>query len=231
MFIKICANTNLEDAQIAVEAGADALGFLFAKSTRRITPIEARSITPHLPATVEKNGIFDHADFEEIVATVEESGLTGIQLHSSHDPKLSGRLREHFSTKSAHGQMRILGVIHYSSNLEAHLHAAQNNPAIDAVLVDSRTAGLLGGTGIRFDWHAASHGFLSAASRLRLIAAGGLNPDNVGEAISTLRPWGVDVVTGVEASPRKKDPARVRSFITNARIAAAKAKLDASVEV
>jgi phosphoribosylanthranilate isomerase len=231
MWVKICGNTNLEDAQIAVEAGADALGFLFAKSTRRITPIDARSITPHLPATVEKIGIFDHADFEEIVATVEEAGLTGIQLHSSLDPTLSARLREHFSAKSAQGQMRILGVIHYSSDLEKQLRAAHEDSAIDAVLVDSRTATLLGGTGIRFDWHAASDSFLPAASRLRLIAAGGLNPDNVGEAISTLRPWGVDVVTGVEASPGKKDPARVRSFITNARIAAVKAKLDAPVEV
>jgi phosphoribosylanthranilate isomerase len=231
MWVKICGNTNLEDAQLAVEAGADALGFLFAESSRRVTPAQVSAITAHLPVNIEKIGIFDHANFEEIVATVKECGLTGIQMHSSLDPTLSARLREHFSAKSAQERMRILGVIHYSSDLNTQLRAAQDDPAIDAVLVDSRTATLLGGTGIRFDWHSASHSFRSSASRLRLIAAGGLNPDNVGEAISTLRPWGVDVVTGVEASPGKKDPARVRRFITNARIAADKAKLDAPVEV
>lgn len=227
MWVKICGTTNLEDAQIAVEAGADALGFLFAESSRRITRAQLRAITPHLPGNVEKIGVFDDAGFNEIVATVEEGGLTGIQLHSAPDPTLSARLREHFSRAAP---VRILSVLHYSSDLKAQLLAAQEDPAIDAVLVDSRTATLLGGTGIRFDWQAARHSFLSA-SHLRLVAAGGLNPDNVGEAIATLRPWGVDVVTGVEASPGKKDPARVRAFITNARIAAQKANLDVPVEV
>jgi phosphoribosylanthranilate isomerase len=229
MWVKICGTTNLEDAQVAIDAGADALGFLFAESTRRVTPAEVSAITPHLPPSVEKIGIFDEADFEKIAATVKECGLTGVQLHSALNPGLSARLREHFDAASV--QLRILGVIHYSPDLEAQLRAAQEDAAIDAVLVDSRTATLLGGTGIRFDWQTASKSFLSAASRLRVIAAGGLNPGNVAEAISTLRPWGVDVVTGVEASPRKKDPARVRNFITNARIAAAKANLDAVVEV
>lgn len=229
MWVKICGTTNLEDAQLAVEAGADALGFLFAESRRRITPTVGRSITPHLPAGIEKIGIFDHANFNEIVATVEECGMTGIQLHSALDPTLSARLREHFDAKSTQERTRILGVIHYSSDLEAQLRTAQEDSALDGVLVDSRTATLLGGTGIRFDWNAARRSFLSSASHLRLIAAGGLNPYNVGEAIATLRPWGVDVVTGVEASPGRKDPARVRAFITNARIAAQ--KLDLPVEV
>ena len=229
MWVKICGTTNLEDAQMATEAGADGLGFLFAESRRRVTPAEVSAITPHLPASVEKIGIFDDADFEKIVATVNECGLTGVQLHSALNPGLSARLRQHFDAASP--RLRILGVIHYSPDLEARLSTAQEDPAIDGVLVDSRTATLLGGTGIRFDWQTASRSFLSAASRLRVIAAGGLNPGNVAEAISTLRPWGVDVVTGVEASPGKKDPARVRSFITNARIAAAKANLDVAVEV
>lgn len=229
MWVKICGTTNLEDAQIAVEAGAHALGFLFAESRRRISPAEARAITPRLPATIEKIGIFDHANFEEIVATVEECGMTGIQLHSALDPTLSARLREHFTSKSPQGRLRILGVIHYSSDLEAQLRAAQEDSALDGVLVDSRTATLLGGTGIRFDWNAARRSFLSSASHLRIVAAGGLNPDNVGEAIAILQPWGVDVVTGVEASPGRKDPARVRAFITNARIAAQKIHLPVEV--
>ncbi len=98
--------------------------------------------------------------------------------------------------------------------------SCRKNPAIDAVLVDSRTATAVGGTGTRFDWQAASHGFQDSASRLRLIAAGGLNPENVTEAIRTLQPWGVDVASGVESAPGKKDPARVKAFVTAAKTAA-----------
>jgi phosphoribosylanthranilate isomerase len=90
---------------------------------------------------------------------------------------------------------------------------------------------LLGGTGLPFDWHAARSSFSGAGSHPRLIVAGGLNPENVGEAIATLRPWGVDVATGVEASTGKKDPAKVKAFAERARVAAHKAKLEETFEV
>jgi phosphoribosylanthranilate isomerase len=125
--------------------------------------------------------------------------------------------------------LRILKVIHFEQGLEAELRVAQVDQAIDAVLIDSRTATLVGGTGVRFDWQAARGSF--AGSGLRMIAAGGLNPENVGEAIATLQPWGVDVASGVEAMPGKKDAAKVRSFVENARIAARKSKASAPVEV
>jgi phosphoribosylanthranilate isomerase len=227
MWVKICANTNLEDAQVAAVAGADAVGFVFAESSRRVTPAQVRVITPHLPEGIAKYGVFVDAGFAEIAAAVEECGLTGVQLHGSNDPTLPQRLRERFPASSGLG---ILAVVHYKGDLEAQLRDAKANDAIDGVLVDSRTATLLGGTGRRFDWSAARDSFAEATSCLRLIVAGGLSPENVGEAIATLRPWGVDVATGVEALPGKKDAEKVRAFVINARIAAHKAKLEVEVE-
>jgi phosphoribosylanthranilate isomerase len=227
MWAKICANTSLEDTLLAVTSGADAVGFIFAESVRRMTPAQVRAITPHLPASVEKYGVFVDSSLDQILATVEESGLTGVQLHSSQDPALPAKLRERYSGPHRLG---ILKVIHYGPDLETQLRNVRLDSAIDAVLVDSRTASLLGGSGQRFDWQTARSRFAETASRLRLIAAGGLNPQNVAEAIETLRPWGVDVASGVETSPGKKDPARVKAFIENARIAAHKSKLETAVE-
>ncbi len=231
MWIKICGNTSLEDAQLAVDAGADAVGFIFAESARRVTADHVRTITTKLPASIGKYGVFVDPSLDDLIHAVEESGLTGIQLHRSHDPALPLRLREHFAGQAVHNGLSIFKVIHYQEDLAEQLKAAGADAAIDAVLVDSRTATMLGGTGQRYDWQAASSSFLEAAPRLKLIAAGGLNACNVAEAISTLRPWGVDVVTGVEASPGKKDPAKVREFVSNARIAAHKAKLEMPVTV
>lgn len=230
MWVKICANTNLEDARLAANAGADAVGFVFAVSVRRMTPAQVRAITPHLPTSVGKYGVFADSGLHEIVTTIEECGLTGVQLHSSNDPDLPRKLRERFPTSPGLARLDILKVIHYSSDLQAQLREAQSDTALDGVLVDSRTATLLGGTGRRFDWQAAGSSFAGVASSLHVIAAGGLSPENVGEAIAMLRPWGVDVATGVEALPGKKDPAKVRAFVENARIAAHRAKLEAAVE-
>jgi phosphoribosylanthranilate isomerase len=226
MWIKICANTNLEDALLAANAGADAVGFVFAESARRVTAEQVAAITAALPRQIEKIGVFVDAGFDELVKSVESAGLTGLQLHSAGDSELAARLREHFGPS-----LRILQVIHYQQGLETQLKAAQSEAAIDGVLVDSRTATLLGGTGQSYDWKAASRSFAESAAGLRLIVAGGLNPGNVSEAIATLRPWGVDVASGVEAHPGKKDPAKVRAFLENARIAAHKEKIDAPVEV
>lgn len=154
MWIKICGNTNLEDAQLAVEAGAEAVGFVFAESPRRVSVAEVSAITPHLPKGIEKIGVFVDASFEEIVQSVSESRLTGVQLHVSTDPKLASKLREHFGSS-----LRILQVIHYAQDLESRLHTLHHENAIDAVLIDSRTAIAVGGTGIRFDWQAASDSF------------------------------------------------------------------------
>jgi len=121
-------------------------------------------------------------------------------------------------------QLRILRVVHFDDRAAASImeriavHAS--NPHIHAVLVDSRTATAVGGTGVAFDWELASKTlFQDTEAGKRLIAAGGLSPLNVAEAIATLHPWGVDVASGVEAAPGKKDPVKVREFVTRARAA------------
>ena len=217
IWIKICGNTSLEDALLAAEAGADAVGFVFAPSPRQVTKAEVAAITPHLPATVEKIGVFVDAAPEEIVSTVQTCGLTGVQLHFNADPDLPTRLREQLGP-----EVRILRVIHFdlenAGQCAAQMDEHARNPHVDAVLVDSRTTTAAGGTGVTYDWVEARKAiFENAVARKRLVAAGGLNPDNVAEAITLLRPWGVDVASGVEAAPGRKDVAKVKEFIVRAR--------------
>jgi phosphoribosylanthranilate isomerase len=217
LWIKICGNTSLGDALAAAEAGADAVGFVFASSPRQVTAAEVAAITPHLPATVEKIGVFVDAALEEIVSTAQACGLTGVQLHFDADPELPARLRERLGP-----EVRILRVIHYdaatATQCAAQIAECNQNPHVDAVLVDSRTSAASGGTGITFDWIAARKTlFQDAEARKRLVAAGGLNPSNVAEVIAALRPWGVDVASGVESAPGRKDTAKVREFVARAR--------------
>jgi phosphoribosylanthranilate isomerase len=216
IWIKICANTSLEDALLAADAGADAVGFVFAPSPRRVTAAQVADIVPHLPVTIEKIGVFVDATLEEIVSTVEACGLTGVQLHFDAAPELPAKLHERLGPK-----LRILSVVHFSAGTgeqqAVRIDEHVRNPHVDAVLVDSRTEMAVGGTGATFDWAGARKTLFQDARACKLIAAGGLNPDNVAEAIATLRPWGVDVVSGVEAAPGRKDRTKVREFVARAR--------------
>ncbi len=219
MWIKICGNTNLADATHAASSGADALGFVFAPSPRRVTAEQVRAITAHLPRPVECYGVFVDAPFAEIVAAVEEAGLNGAQLHVNRDAELPARLRAHFVSRTE--PFHLLSVLHYGEDFERKLSVVERQGASDAILVDARTEHAAGGTGRRFDWEVARPVLLSRAGRVRLVLAGGLHPENVAEAVTLLDPWGVDVVSGVEASPGRKDPVRVEAFIQNARRACA----------
>ena len=212
IWIKICGNTSLEDAQLAADSGANAVGFVFAPSPRRVTPAQVTAIVPHLAATLEKIGVFVDAAFDEIESTVLASGLTGVQLHFDASPDLSAQLRTRFGPT-----FRIVRVIHFDSESTANAATVLRDRSIDAVLVDSRTAAAVGGTGKSFNWTLAAATLFQSAAPKHLVAAGGLNPENVAEAIATLHPWGVDVVSGVEASPGLKDPAKVRAFVANVR--------------
>jgi phosphoribosylanthranilate isomerase len=237
LWVKICGNTSLNDALLAADAGADAVGFVFAPGPRRVTREQVAAIAPELPAALEKIGVFVDASFDEITSTVESCSLTGMQLHFDAASELSGKLRMRFGPA-----LRILRVVHFdarqfadkSSFVSGHDFSRAENtagdegalapegpftdPNIDAILVDSRTASAVGGTGVTFDWASAVETlFQNLKARSRLVAAGGLTPENVIEAIEMLRPWGVDVVSGVEAAPGRKDPAKVREFIVNAR--------------
>jgi phosphoribosylanthranilate isomerase len=221
MWIKICGNTSLEDARVAAESGAHAVGFVFAPSPRQVEPNLVSKITQQLPAQLEKYGVFVDAGFDEIVSTVAECGLTGLQIHRSSDESLLARLRWHFAILPR--RISILRVLHYKDHdpiFDQQLTELGRNDDLDGVLVDSSTTRAVGGTGTTFNWLEARSSFLRAAPHLRLIAAGGLAPENVKQAIQILRPWGVDVVSGVESAPGKKDPARVQAFIRSAQEAA-----------
>ena len=219
LWIKICGNTSLADARLAVDAEANALGFVFAPSPRQVTVAEAASMSSHLPPALEKIGVFVDAGFEEIYSTVRACGLTGVQLHFEAPPELPAKLHERLGPA-----LRILCVVHFDAGT-AHMGSEQiaahaRDPHVDGVLVDSRTAYAVGGTGVAFDWTAARKTVFAGAKSLKLIAAGGLNLTNVAEAVATLQPWGVDVVSGVEAAPGRKDAYKVREFVARAQGAA-----------
>ncbi len=220
LWIKICGNTSLEDALVAAEAGADALGFVFAPSPRHVTREQVAKIVPSLPAPIEKIGVFVDATFSEIEAVLSACNLTGVQLQFAASSAIRSQLRDKFGPT-----LRILQTLHFNPGIVAQAASLASDRNIDALLVDSRTATAPGGTGVAFDWNAAARTlFRNPDFPHRLVAAGGLNPDNVSEAIATLHPWGVDVVSGVESSPGHKDPQKVRAFVATARAASIKNK-------
>ena len=234
MWIKICGNTNLEDAQLAARFGADAVGFVFAPSRRQVTAAQAAAITPHLPPHVERVGVFHSRDAAQIESIAHTAGLTAVQLHGGFDESLARHLADRLAAS-----VRIIQTLHWTLDQpspHAPTSPATDSPAVslaaqieriarlgltDRSLIDSKVGAALGGTGVPFDWPAAHALFASAPSGVHLIVAGGLNPRNVARAIAQLEPWGVDVSSGIEASPGRKDPVLLARFIENARAAAA----------
>lgn len=224
MWIKICGNTDVSDCLLAAELGADALGFIFAHGKRLVTAERVAAITAELPPHVEKIGVFTTGDYDMIVRTVEQAGLTGVQLHGPLNLSLSERLRGYFGDVD---RCSVIQVLPWFTDLPAEqqreafateAHEMAEDGSADAVLIDSRTREQSGGTGVPFDWAAA----LDALHGVdyRVIAAGGLNAANVARAIQVLRPWGVDVSSGVESAPGRKDPAKLADFVAAARAAA-----------
>jgi phosphoribosylanthranilate isomerase len=223
MWIKICANTSLADARLAADAGADALGYVFAPSPRRLTTRQAAEIATAVPPEPTQIGIFVTHDFAEIADTLRTTGLHGAQIHGPFDPGLLLQLRAEFGQS-----LFLLPVISWSVDADAaesepsvrdQLRAIAREGLADAVLFDARTAAAAGGTGKTIPWERARKIIAAEAGKLRIVLAGGLTPANVADAICTLRPWGVDVASGVESAPGKKDPVRVHAFIRAARIA------------
>lgn len=223
MWVKICANTNVEDALLAVEAGADAVGFVFAPSKRQVTSEQVAEITQRLPAEVEKVGIFATVDPFEIEHVVACSGLTAVQLHGAFDAEMVQTLAAEFG-----GELKIIQTVAYALDPEdgaardeaftGVLRAAFAEPAVWAVLVDAAKSGASGGLGVAFDWaHVGRLVREAVPAGSRVILAGGLRPETVAEAIAEFGPWGVDVASGVEASYGKKDAARVRAFVEAAK--------------
>lgn len=200
VFVKICGTTNEDDALLAVALGADALGFVFAPSRRQIRPDLAAEIVHRLPHGVVTVGVFRDERPERVVEIVNRVGLTGAQLHGREPLSEVRWVRQ-----------RVQFVIQAFAAGDAALATAANGPA-DVVLVDSPSPG----SGRVFDWALAE----GAPGGIRLLLAGGLNHENVGQAIRRVRPWGVDVSTGVEAAPGRKDARKLRRFVEEARAAA-----------
>jgi phosphoribosylanthranilate isomerase len=205
-WIKICGTTCLEDALKSIAAGADALGFIFAPSKRRVTPDQAREIIAALPPEVERIGVFMNntaAEIAEIVARVE---LTGVQMHGKEVPQ------EVYNSlpRERRNSMRTIKTVLVQQGSEITLDDAGAPGVVGAWLLDSGA-----GSGKTFDWHAARAQL--GERKETFIIAGGLTPENVGEAMRIFRPWGVDVVTGVEREPGRKDPEKLKAFVAAVR--------------
>lgn len=195
MFVKVCGITNEDDALLAVAMGADAVGFVFAPSPRQVHPEVARDIVKRLPLEVITIGVFRDDRPEHVVETVNRVGLRGAQLHGGELPEAVRFVKE-----------RVGVVIRALPAGDARL--AEPGGA-DIILLDSPKPG----SGEVFDWSLAE----GAPDGVRLMLAGGLTPDNVEQAIRQVRPWGVDVASGVESSPGRKDARAVRRFVETAK--------------
>ena len=203
--VKICGITSREDAWAAVEAGADALGFIFVKGTPRwIEPEAAAAIAAEIGPFVVTVGVFIDRTIEEIERIAATCGLSLAQLHGSESPEECGRLRLPF-VKSIRVQR------------EDDLAALSTYTQARAFLLDTYDAARPGGTGRTFPWEIAA----KAARKARIVLSGGLTPNNVARAIAQVRPYAVDVSSGVEASPGRKDHHKVREFIDRAKQAGA----------
>ncbi len=215
-WIKICGNTNLEDAQAAAAAGADALGFIFAAhSPRCITPEQAAAIIGQLPPTVEKVGVFADDPVERVFAVAEQARLTAVQLHGSETVGHAQQL----DAPCAGCRLRVFKSLHLAEALGISFADSRKlGEHFDALLLDSAKPGH-GGSGRTFDWEHATPLIRLLSVTSKLIVAGGLTPDNVSQAIAKFHPYGVDAVTGVERAPGHKDHDLVRRFIANARAA------------
>jgi len=232
-WVKICGITNLEDALVAVDAGADAVGFVFyEKSPRCVTVETAREIIAKLPKSVEKIGVFVDPDTDSI-KILSDAGLTGSQSYFSEQgfggggghTKATGlsclppnaRFMLAFPMSLFSDPLRqIAPMIEGFAKLKQKAPEGLPIPAgiFDTFVLDSGNLQKPGGTGKSFDWEGARPiGESFRRNGMRLVVAGGLAPENVGTAIETLRPWGVDVASGVEARPGEKDPEKVRAFV------------------
>jgi phosphoribosylanthranilate isomerase len=203
VFVKICGITSPEDAATAVEAGADALGFVFwPKSPRHVLAGKAREIGRSLPPFVVRVGVFVDATRDELVRATEEAGLDLLQLHGEEPPQALADLPR-----------RVLKVVRVGEGFTAQ-EALRYEGRAAGLLLDTRAGDRPGGTGETFDWSLAREVRKRASF---LVLAGGLRPDNVAAALKAVRPDGVDVSTGVESAPGKKDAAKMRAFVDAVR--------------
>jgi phosphoribosylanthranilate isomerase len=201
-YVKVCGITSLKDAIMAVEAGADALGLNFVPASKRLIDVAtAAHISDALGSSVELVAVVANRSLQELEELRSATGIRWLQLHGAEKPEeLESLLPSAYKAVAIASAADVERAIEYGG---------------DRLLVDAKIAGELGGTGQRFDWSLAA----PLAKRRALIVAGGLTPENVRDALRALRPFGVDVASGVETpgNRRTKDPARVRAFIDAVR--------------
>ncbi len=200
MFVKVCGITSEEDALLAVAMGADALGFIFVPSQRQVTAELCSDIIKRLPPEILTVGVFRNTPPSRVESLVMASGVRAVQLHGMETSAEVAEVRAHlplFMIKAVNASTTDLRRV--------------DRFGADAVLLDSETPG----SGQSFDWTITR----DVPDDVKVIVSGGLTPTNVEQAIRVVRPWGVDVATGVESAPGKKDPRKLREFIGRARVA------------
>ena len=198
--VKICGITNTEDARHAAICGADALGFVFYPgSPRFVDPDTARRIITDLPPLVTTVGLFVNEHPARIREMVEFCGLSTVQLHGDEEPD-----------QCSYPPCRVIKALRLKGQMEGEVFASYK---VSALLLDAYVPNQFGGTGHRCDWEQAA----AVAAQHRVILAGGLNSENVAEAVRQVRPYGVDVSSGVEKKPGQKDPEKVARFIRMAK--------------
>ena len=193
MKVKICGITNIDDALTAIELGAHALGFIFVKSSPRyITPSAARKIIRDLPPFVVPVGVFADMAYNEILEIIGHTGIGCVQLYGEEIPK---QLHQY--------PVPVVQSFRVDSDFDPEILRRYQGPAY---LLDTKVSGELGGTGQTFDWEIA----VKAKQYGRIILAGGLNPENIAEAVRRVQPYAVDVNSGVEERPGKKDHTKLK---------------------
>ena len=199
--IKICGITNIEDAQTAVGLGADALGFVFASSSRRVSENQADEIIGELPPFTVSVGIFVNQQLAQVKEIIKRCDLNVVQFHGEESPDYCAQFEE----------VKVIKALRVRNHDELK---SLSDYAVDGFLLDTYVEGKAGGTGISFDWNLA---ISCKDCQKPLILSGGLSPDNVAEAIKMVEPYAVDVSTGVESAAGKKDPQLMKEFIRRAK--------------
>jgi phosphoribosylanthranilate isomerase len=199
--VKVCGITNPGDARFAVEAGADALGLVFAESPRQVSIEQAREVVAALPDGVLKVGVFVNAEPEEVLRIASEVGLDYAQLHGDESPEAVAAVRK--------GGLKVVKALRVRDAGSLVIEGYE----ADLFLLDAYSARARGGTGERFDWGLAK----SIKGRGNILVSGGLTPENVREAIRFFEPYGVDASSSLEDAPGKKNRERVRRFVSAAK--------------
>ncbi len=218
-WVKICGMTNLEDALVAVEAGADAVGFVFYEKSPRCVTVEAvREIVRKLPESVEKVGVFAGESLARAVEIGACVGFDSLQVYPLSGPKsvTVAESPDFLKQKRLYFAFPMQKLVSDEHAITFQETKSPENTFV-AILIDSGGTQRPGGTGLTFDWNKAAPIVASLSRKQDVVIAGGLTAQNVGKAIEILRPWGVDVASGVEVSPGKKDAEKVRAFVRAVR--------------